>query len=275
MSFKEYPLETKYHLFNKLFFDSTLPNIPVVWGKTGKGVSGVTSCKFKLAPGERVPSGYLKALTKMNGNVYDMKVTMSIEVPVRAEWKWDGILLHEMIHVSIITEGYWYENHGPRFLSKVNAITKLFGRPVPVSDTISPEEMQHVTGKPCVLVTFIDLKHQSMQYSLLSPNWKGKSSELEKTLQHLWRNYDLQITAFYVATSKLATRLPLSRTLPATRYSVSDKTKDMLLVDKQSAQQLWSFDSKMFQIKRDPTAELNAALDAAQKAMIQQKQGIQ
>lgn len=244
LSFKDYPLVSKFHLFNKMFFDNAIPNnTPVVWGKPGKRVSGQTTCKFRLAPGERKPSGAIAAYTKMNGEVFDLKITMSTEVPMRMEWKWDGILLHEMIHAHVILQGYWFENHGPRFLSRVNDITKQFGHPVPVADTISPEEMEHVTGKPCVLVTYIDLKRHDMQYSVLMPTWKAKAGELQATLKHLWRNYDMQVSAFYVAASKLATRIKMSRTLPATRYGVSTQTKDMLMADKQGAVLMWSFDT--------------------------------
>ncbi len=244
LPFKDYPLVKKFQLFNKLFFDSAIPNnMPVVWGKTGKAVSGTTTGKFKLAPGERKPSGSLAAYTKMNGEVYDLKITMSTAVPVRPEWKWDGILLHEMVHAYLITQGYWFENHGSRFLTKVHSVSKEFGRPVPVSDTISPEEMQHVTGKPCVLVTYIDTNRSDMQYSVLMPTWKAKANELKATLRHLWIKYDMEITAFFVPVSKLATRITLSRTLPATRYGVSDKTKDMLLTDRKSAVQLWTMNT--------------------------------
>lgn len=249
LSFKDYPLVSKFHLFNKLFFDNVIPNnTPVVWGKTGKRVSGVTTGKFKLAPGERKPSGALAAMTKMNGEVYDLKITMSTEVPIRPEWKWDGILLHEMVHAYLITQGYWFENHGSRFLTKVHMVSKDFGRPVPVSDTISPEEMEHVTGKPCVLVTFIDHDRKDMQYSLLMPTWKAKAGELKATLRKLWIRYDMEITAFFIPASKLATRMTVSRTLPAARYGVSDRTKDMLLTDKKSAVQLWTMNTS---IERD------------------------
>jgi len=216
-------------------------DMPVVIGKTKKGVSGVFTAQTILAPGERKPSGILAAYTKMRGTLRNPKIVISDEVARRKEWRWDVLLIHEMIHAALAVEGYWYASHESKFQDRVREISPKFGYPIPMTDTMPPEELEHIEGKPMVLVTF--LINTQLFVSAFQPGWRNKAAELKTLFAKRYEHHDMLITAYFIPASVLARSMTLTRTFPPDRYRINS-IKDQLDIDLKTGQLLWSFNPK-------------------------------
>lgn len=109
----EYDLKSKYKRFNKLYFNSELPDVPIKW-ETSKRVVGGGAYPLKI-------NGDIVGLEKieLSQNFYNYII------PEVIEDVYDSMLIHEMIH------GWVFQNigriknvHGLEFKNKLKDILK-------------------------------------------------------------------------------------------------------------------------------------------------------
>lgn len=143
-----YNLQAKYDEFNAKYFNNELPTIPLGWRllkNVGGKVSYTVGHKGPKPNPRMVKLGYAKKYQNSFLVPDSMKLTMST-LKVRTEEGYDGVLLHEMIHVWFIHNGDLEESHGPAFKKKVEEISNLSGINVPMTD--SEETEISVPAKP-------------------------------------------------------------------------------------------------------------------------------
>lgn len=245
ISYKDYPLKEKYKTFNRLYFEGKLPDIPVEWGKTPKNASGLTTGKAEFAPGEKKPMGRMLSFVRMTGKINHLKIVMSPQVPSRTEEKWDVLLIHEMIHVELMNQGWWYESHGMRFQRRVIELSRLSKMRIPITDLITSDQMNQVDEtKPYVMLVVGD-PTGPYTYGMLTPNWMKKIDELKDLLskRYIGGSRKEDISAYYVAASKIAVHHQLNRSFPPDMYRAI-KYKEQLDADIKSGKHLFTINPR-------------------------------
>ena len=112
--FKEasYDLQKKFAYFNKLYFNSSLPDIVIEWDTSKRAVGGQT--QFLRLAGEDI------SVRKITITKFDKFV-----VPEILEDVYDSMLVHEMVHAWVFyTYGHTKRPHGSEFVNKMKEIDK-------------------------------------------------------------------------------------------------------------------------------------------------------
>jgi hypothetical protein len=137
-----YNLQAKYDEFNTKFFNGELPKIPLVW-RVMKNVGG--HVKYSLIrkgppPDPRmVRAGLVSKYKNTELKQDSMKLTMS-STQMKTEEQFDGVLLHEMVHVWFVSIVHDYDmNHGSAFVKKIKELSAISGIDIPLRDTITSE----------------------------------------------------------------------------------------------------------------------------------------
>ena len=132
----------KFDEFNKLLFDSSLPEIPI---SIGKAVSYVGICRFKRS---RTLFGRVQ--------LYDFRLCFSSRFDLPEE-EWEDTIIHEMIHYYIGLKGIKdTSTHGKVFRKIMDAVNSNYGRHVSVSHKSSPEQARTLReGRPGLRVVAV------------------------------------------------------------------------------------------------------------------------
>jgi len=126
----DYDLIQKYAYFNNKLFKNKLPAIPMKWSNSRK-----------MAGYVKVIIGTKKILGKTVVDSFKFKELALSKYYNRKEADYDGILVHEMIHVFLdsngIHEGYDnVEMHGVEFMRKLNQLQRKVNFTINVTDTM-------------------------------------------------------------------------------------------------------------------------------------------
>lgn len=126
-----YDPKAKYDEFNRLYFDGVLPDIPIEFASL-KGVGAVVLCRI------------LHATKALEPGSLRMRISNKFK---KTEAQLDALLLHEMIHVYLISRGHYREQHGPRFKAMLRVIREKSGIDVPMTED-EEGELVDSTAKP-------------------------------------------------------------------------------------------------------------------------------
>jgi len=119
IDYASYNLAHKFAYFNQHLFDNKIPECPIKWDNGLKKAAGTT-------------------YYKMQGRKY-IPGSMSISICdrfKRTEQSLDGIVIHEMIHAFLTTNGHPDHGHGFLFRAKVMDLSHKAGFQIPLSDDI-------------------------------------------------------------------------------------------------------------------------------------------
>lgn len=108
-----YNLDQKYNYFNKLYFNNSLPDIPIFWDTSKRAVGG--QCHFLRLSGKYV------SVQKITITKFDAFVVQEILEDV-----YDSMLVHEMVHAWVFYNyGEVKKSHGKEFIDKIKEIDKI------------------------------------------------------------------------------------------------------------------------------------------------------
>ena len=128
INFGDYNLEQKFHHYNQILFDNSIPLCPIVWNENirvgSKEAAGLTT--FSHRNRELIPG--------------TMKIQISTRFK-RSEEMLDSTLIHEMIHAYWAVHGFPDEQHGMRFKALAYKCQKMTGIEIPVTDTLTNLEL--------------------------------------------------------------------------------------------------------------------------------------
>jgi len=210
---KTFSLPDLYDDLNRLLFrgkllqtseeDSTLHPIPVSWGRTPKGSSGITNGISVAKPG--LPKGWLRDRSKRikPGSIF---ITINPKGTTRLDVL-KGILAHEMIHAwNFVHHEFERNQHGNYFMRKYYEIKRIAPFDVPL--THSSEEGEHGVPKPIGFVTGVRTDGVGMVV-LYPPSMM--ESILLAVVQYFKQVFRMQWVASGVGKSPLANTLPIAR----------------------------------------------------------------
>jgi len=191
-----YPLKARYDHFNALLFDNKLPqDIPITWAPL-KRASGLTSYKVG-----QVSNTAQDATARFLGNKYagyqikpeTLKIQIS-HILKRTDQDFDGILIHEMLHVFFGVTGNHGEKHGNKFQQMVREFTAKLGFKIPLTDTIDHNmELSSQQFIKTIGVLIMVLKDGKIVYSLydqrvVKDNIPFFQERLNQTLESVEKN---------------------------------------------------------------------------------------
>lgn len=243
MSYKEYNLQQKYNLFNRLYFNNELPQIKLSFRKL-KNASGLAKAKFITISdaGKQYITDETKRLYYVNGNRLILKDSVSITISStydRNEQTFDGILIHEMIHVYAYIYSYEKDPHGEIFINKVKEISQKAGFEIPIVDTIEDKEIAN--SKEFLIV---ELKtNNGISFSFLNSTFAKDLSKMEHLLgffNYYYKNTTAKIselTIYYVKSKKITeivyrTGVPISRSTKTLKfYRLNSQIQDEFIAE--------------------------------------------
>ena len=186
----DYDIQARYDEFNQKYFGNELPKIPVSFAKL-KNVGGHVSFQTHQFPGTRKDQSVI--------------VHSSIRLKLSDAYKktsenLDGILLHEMVHVYMLSVlENWKEHHGPVFMKKLREVSKQAGFPIPLKDSVDAFEPNIDKPKPYVVILF--KSSSGYTYNLISSTTFTKDrQQLEMYCDLYNHRYKDEITIYYIKT---------------------------------------------------------------------------
>lgn len=165
-----YNAAAKYQHFNTQYFNGELPLIPIAWRRLKKA-SGRTHAQLSKS--------YATGKISLVEGSIRMELNNEFNRP---EATFDGILLHEMIHVWEYCNGYFKENHGAIFNRKRKELEAASSIEVPVTDNTLGSEDNEYVGKPRTFYVLILEAGRRTAYSILS------APTAAEVAGRLWRN---------------------------------------------------------------------------------------
>lgn len=151
--------------------------------------------------------------------------------------KLDGIMLHEMIHLYLIVNGWPYESHGPRFRDLLDQLSRATGVDIPRNHELEKGDEVDVKERELfVVAAIIDGKPY---FALLALN-----TDRDKMVQQLTRaamSYRRQIDLYRFKT-KAHALAPIHRTIMRTRWVPMNEVRAKYL-DLLNQEPLMEFDA--------------------------------
>lgn len=221
----QYPVQRKYDEFNRTLFGGQLPKIPIDFTSL-KNVSGQVLYSI-VRPNDNRPS-YMK----YDGAVIkDGTLRMQLSsVYKRSIQEFDGILIHEMIHVLFAIQGNYGDNHGADFQRMAAELTRKVGFVIPITDTVDHLELASDVVKP-VGVILVEKNDSTYQIAVLTPNVVSNNTAAigERLNYFITYGYFKNAFVFVVATatwSRLALKYPVQRKFDSNTkyYSFNDQS---------------------------------------------------
>jgi len=120
-------LRRKYTHFNQRLFNGELPIIPIKFSKAKK-FSGKTVAKLRR--------GVVQDISMKISNIFRM-----------TEDEFDGVFVHEMIHVYFLSKNNYLEQHGLMFRSKVGELEKKVPFEIPLKHNVTDSAFNDVAVK--------------------------------------------------------------------------------------------------------------------------------
>jgi len=196
-------LREKYVEFNHLYFDGTLPLVPIKWSamkNAGAAVTGKTTRKANEP----------RSAAVLIPNSVEMKFSTKYQ---RTPEQLEPLLLHEMVHVYVMMVlGNVMDNHGPTFLRVLQDVKNKSGIDVPITDDAKGLELA-VKETPVGVILRQDIRTGQFAYALMSPN--VIRSKLPEIVER-WNVRAIAVKVIIVATptwTEKASRTPLQRTV--------------------------------------------------------------
>lgn len=132
-------LSALYKSFNRKYFKGDLPELPMYWAKTKKYLGAVEATFRRTDKGRELVEESLKFI-------------MAEDSLEGTEEDFQGIFLHEMIHVwmytasgltgdEVLNDGDLSDGHGPKFMKKLKEVSKKSGIDIPVSEAYTQDWM--------------------------------------------------------------------------------------------------------------------------------------
>ena len=165
-------LPARYQYWNNRLFDGKLPDIPVLWAAL-KGVGGVAEAKMKADPYKPTPNRHRvrMGLEDKYSNQVIIPGTMRIRLSSvyhRSPKAIDQMLLHEMIHILMMTTGHLGEGHGRLFEQERLRLSRIVGFEIPRDDNLEKKDLAvEVKIKPYGVV--LVKKESGYIYAMLMP----------------------------------------------------------------------------------------------------------
>lgn len=124
-------LEEKFDEYNAGIFGGALPRVPL---RLGRGTRTLGRCSFRSRRIPGIPAG-----------LYDFRISVSGVFEFRSEAMLQDTLIHEMIHLEILSGGRRDSSaHGPLFRARMEEINGAFGRHITVSQRLTESEKDAV-----------------------------------------------------------------------------------------------------------------------------------
>jgi hypothetical protein len=185
----DYDIKARYDEFNRKYFASELPEIPVSFSKL-KRMGGKVDFKVNRLAGQRPSQAQIVHSS--------IRLTLSDTYKKSSE-NLDGILLHEMVHVYIISVlNNWKEGHGSIFMKKLREISKLSGINVPLKDDTTDLEANIDKIKSFVVIMF-ETPRGDFTYNLISPTtYNNDRQNLEKYCDLYVNRYKERVTIYWI-----------------------------------------------------------------------------
>lgn len=170
MKTPSYNIRERYDFFNRTLFDSKLPNdITLSWStKYRKGGSNFAGVRFSTYPTRVAIPGSFKIILN--------------SLMVRSNEEYDGILLHEMIHIHFFSLNNFDENHGRLFSNMATMLSQKSGIQVPMVDSTKELEVSENIQKREMFVVVLHLLDDTKRIGFASPLfWNRLGSSYYRT----------------------------------------------------------------------------------------------
>lgn len=146
----DYDLPERYAEFNKQFFGGELPTPIFKWSRSSK-TAGAVTYKVRLLP------GFMKSLPQTLRDKYSQMIPESMTLELSRFWsrdtaQLDAILLHEMIHVQMVHEGHFHEQHGALFAARRQELSQQSGIQIPETENPADLQMRDIRSKPLGII---------------------------------------------------------------------------------------------------------------------------
>lgn len=219
-----YNLQDKFNKFNRELFNSELPNVPIQWSKL-KNVSG--KVEYKIIRKSPKPDARLVRIGIVDKNKGVELVPNSVRIKIsnlhkRTEEELDGILVHEMIHLYMVSNGEYFENHGSKFNAKLKELNAKTNFEIPLTDKVGILELEGSQLKEVVVVYIQKQGYDS--FGLLNSKVVDNQliNEIENKFRYFVKNNSVkQVTVVRIKSiewSRIASQLPIARSLKTVKY---------------------------------------------------------
>lgn len=195
-------LTTLYHALNQQCFGGVLHDYPIRWGRTPKGVSGVTNGKMTRKVG--------MPLFMATVDPASIAITINPHEYVLSRLK--GIVAHEMVHAQNMQDNkIERDGHGGYFHMALRAAQQHADFTIPLADKMDELEKTRLVAKP-VKVLCGAKRDGSTFVSLYTPNLNPESTaKLTDNVSHFVKYNYFAWLVFADGTSTLASELPVQR----------------------------------------------------------------
>jgi hypothetical protein len=161
----------RYRYFNDLLFDGKLPEIPVIWASL-KNAGGVAEAKGKLDPSKPRPHPLAVRFGREDKRSNWVLVPDSLRIRISSLYKRsalaiDKILIHEMIHVLMLTTGHMGEQHGNLFKAEIRRCGRIVGYDIPLTDKVEDAQLADDVKIRPFGVILIERRGGGYQYIML------------------------------------------------------------------------------------------------------------
>ena len=228
--FNNFKLKDLYNEYNTKYFDSALPDIPVVY-KRLKDVGG-KALATRITVNTHMPDWY--------PGKYKIETIDGIYISNYRTYKGtelETILLHEMIHIYLYTKNIVNTNglsksHGDEFLEKVKDIEKKSGLTIPLSDD-RVEIAEHIKSKNYDVVILKDEKKETYSIMVLpSGFFKSDFKALEEKMISLLKYYTDRTAYYKMTDDRYLLNYPVKRKLKkVTFYDIPIIEAERILKD--------------------------------------------
>jgi hypothetical protein len=233
----QYNLKARYDEFNQKFFNNELPEIPLKFG-TLKNSGGVVKFKVSRVGPKPTARTIRYGLNTPNTTTTLIPGTLTMVISdayQRSEAEFDGLLLHEMIHVYFAHTGKYYESHGPLFMKMLRELSQRSGMDIPLTDDTSTALLSNDAVKP-VGVVIVEKKSGGFSFAMYNPNvLTTKIEEFKAVWERYNPSYAKEVRAYLVtgpAWTRMAMEVPVGR-LPkkGNFYRLDDEDKEKLFAE--------------------------------------------
>lgn len=148
VNFGDYNLETKFHHYNQICFDNSIPACPVIWADKitlgGKHAAGITEFEFGKYSKQMTPGSLVIKIS-----TYFKRTTEGL----------DSTLIHEMIHAYLASHGAPDAKHGWQFRAKAWECEKKVGIKINLTDNLFELELANPSDVEATVVLRKDSRH--------------------------------------------------------------------------------------------------------------------
>lgn len=183
-----YDLKGKYLEFNKKYFDNILPTqLDVVFRKVPGYLTGMFYCYYRVKPQSEELYKKLKKhkqpfnATSNNSDLNVSKSYIAIDNKLSfTDEQYDGILLHEMIHVWEYVAAMKNTLHGEHFMKKLKEVEAKSGITIPTSENIFTPQGTNIVDKRIIVLILHTVQYEGHVCLIYSPQTYKKNESILK-----------------------------------------------------------------------------------------------